>query len=117
MSRTATALQVDCKCEHLPRLLTVSEVAIELGLSESRVRQLIHEGALVAQKFGNHTRLLRSQVRAYIEQRFRPASADDEHPILDAWADGATIPTKEGAIAASRQWAKFALGKRWATRP
>lgn len=114
----AGATQIEVGPTALPRLLTVREVATELGLKESRVRQLIQEGALVARKFGNQTRLLRSQVQAYIEQRYRPTSGGGgEKPDPDTWLRSDEIPSKEDAVAAARRWATCALGHSWRTRP
>lgn len=54
-------------------LLTTQQAAEKLGLTDSRVRQLILEGRLPAQKFG-HLNMIREQDLALVEdiKRGRP---------------------------------------------
>ena len=59
------------------RLLTTQEAAERLGLTDSRVRQLVLEGRLPAQKFG-HLNMIREQDLKLVSniKRGRPAKVD-----------------------------------------
>lgn len=59
------------------KLLTTQEAAEVLGLTDSRVRQLVLEGRLPAQKFG-HLNMIREQDLKLVSniKRGRPAKAD-----------------------------------------
>ena len=63
----------------MKELLTTQEAAEELGVTDSRVRQLIIDGKLPAQKFGRSHMIKRSDLKdVAIGNRGRPRKDDNK---------------------------------------
>ena len=56
---------------HLPRLLTVDDVAEVLGLSTKTVRRRIHDGDIPAHRPGRAIRITETDLLAYIDRTKR----------------------------------------------
>lgn len=106
------------------QILTTKEAAGKLGVTETRVRQLILDGRLPATKFGRQHLINESDLSLVAERKTgRPKQSQVEEPpkkVSEKRASGAAVMTqaerRELAEAARRRWKNRATATGVATK-
>ncbi len=74
---------------------TTSEAAAELGVSSARVRQMVLDGSLPAEKFGHLLVISAEALKAARHRKTSPGPAPKAKPSPSSGQDGRVIATKK----------------------